>query len=199
MRRARDTCLRALQTRGAVTTRPRVGATEAIGCSSLFLAVPESCHVQRSAYYRFASTQASHTAICLPLGSGSARVQPSAESVKTSFGGDVSKPPTRVALMHTAFPLCGFAGQFAFEQVQLSIGMLSGPFPGGNPTGRSRSAFCFPLYARDALHAWTLAVISDLKTDSLRHTLGARPDGQTGFRASGLAILHQAIEIGHLF
>jgi hypothetical protein len=88
-------------------------------------------------YYRFASTQALQTAICLPLGSGSARVQPSAESVKTSFGGDVSKPPTRVALMQTAFPLCGSAGQFAFEQVQLSIGMLSEPFPGGNPTDRN--------------------------------------------------------------
>ena len=86
------------------------------------------------------------TAICLPLGSGSARVQPSAESVKTSFGGDVSKPPTRVALMHTAFPLCGSAGQFTFEQRARSIGMLSAPtriralrlragFPGGNPTG----------------------------------------------------------------
>ena len=49
----------------------------------------------------------------------------------------MSKPPTRVALMHAAFPLCGSAGQFTFEQVQLSIGMLSGPFPGGNPTGRN--------------------------------------------------------------
>jgi hypothetical protein len=44
--------------------------------------------------------------------------------VKTSYGGDVSKPPTRVALIHTVLPLCGSAGQFAFEQVQLSIGML---------------------------------------------------------------------------
>src|SRR5579864_5324929 len=70
----------------------------------------------RRGYYRFASTQALQTAICLPLGSGSASVQSSTESI-------------RVALIHTALPLCGSAWQFAFEQVQLSIGMLLKPFP----------------------------------------------------------------------
>jgi hypothetical protein len=95
--------------------------------------------------YRFASTQALQTAIGLPLGSGSARVHPSAESVKTSFGCNVSKPPTRVALIHTALPLWGSAEQFAFEQVQLSIGMVSVPFA-RRSNGRNRTSPAVALF-----------------------------------------------------